>query len=428
MIGFTKYKSWKVCSLENKWIKLFVAPQLGGRFIQLVMDDHEFFFVNPQLAGQEPDSTRLGENGSWLNFGGEKIWPAPQGWNSPDQWPGPPDPVLDSGEYSLSEVFGVDGARGLRLISPIDEFTGLQIVKNVFLADNSSELIVRATFCNHSNVTREWSVWSVCQLNTSGIDPANQYRIICPVNPQSKFRNGYKVMHGLVNNPQYQTDDCGNVIVNYQYLVGKVGLDTNSNWVAYMDTESGKTFVLMFQYEENKLYPEDTSVQVWTAGRGMVYSRNVIVEHPNDRVVNPPYVEMEILSPLQKIRPDESLQFEYRMLTCTIPKNTQVQGVNHLGVIASRLQFLSEGAEITIVGKYGFFKDGIIKLRIKDITENKQEFFSDLYSEKVNPFNGNVFEFKIGRENGLFDRKAHLTVDFFDCDGLFIGNIDNLLI
>ena len=77
-----KYKGWNVCSLENPLIKLHIAPNLGGRIIQLNMNDSEFFFVNRigafnffangLLEGKEPDSTRLDENGTWLNFGGEK--------------------------------------------------------------------------------------------------------------------------------------------------------------------------------------------------------------------------------------------------------------------------------------------------------------------------------------------------------------------
>jgi hypothetical protein len=81
MTKFINYKGWKVRSLESRWIKLYITPHLGGRIIQLEMDGFEFFFVNPLLAGKELDSTRLGEHGSWLNFGGEKIWPAPQGWH-----------------------------------------------------------------------------------------------------------------------------------------------------------------------------------------------------------------------------------------------------------------------------------------------------------------------------------------------------------
>ncbi len=125
MPGFTEYKNWKACLLENRWIRLYAVAQLGGRLIQMEMDGYEFFFVNPLLAGKEPGPDRLGASRTGLNFGGEKIWPAPQGWDAPDQWPGPPNPILDSGEYTaeLSE----NSRNELRLTSPVDPCTDLQI-------------------------------------------------------------------------------------------------------------------------------------------------------------------------------------------------------------------------------------------------------------------------------------------------------------
>lgn len=36
MTKFISYKGWKVWSLENRWIKLYIAPHLGGRIIQLI--------------------------------------------------------------------------------------------------------------------------------------------------------------------------------------------------------------------------------------------------------------------------------------------------------------------------------------------------------------------------------------------------------
>src|SRR5207249_175121 len=90
-----KYNGWDVRTLQNKWVKLYIARQFGGRILQIEMDGYEFFFVNPKLKGVVPDKTRLGKNGEWLNYGGEKIWPAPQGWSDQRQWPGPPDAILD---------------------------------------------------------------------------------------------------------------------------------------------------------------------------------------------------------------------------------------------------------------------------------------------------------------------------------------------
>ena len=428
MTKFISYKGWKVRSLENRWIKLYIAPHLGGRIIQFEMDGFEFFFVNPLLASKEPDSTRLGKHGSWLNFGGEKIWPAPQGWNSTDQWPGPPDPVLDSGVYSLAESTRQEGENGVTLTSPYDQYTGLQIEKELFLSESCSELNVRATFTNKSTILKKWSVWPVLQMNSSGRGIENQYRIICPVNPESKFSNGYKVMHGLVNNPQYQINANGHVVVGYQYLVGKIGLDCNSDWMAYVDTNLGKVLVLLFHYQKDKIYPDGTSVQVWTSGRGSIYSGNMIKEHKNDKELNPPYMEMELLSPLQEIQPGESIQLEYRMLTCTIPAKEEITTVNQFSVIASPLKVFVGDDVISLHGKYGFFKDGIIKLRIEDDAGNILERLSGPYSEKAGPLDGIELEFKINNKKGLFDQAAIISVDFYDENNLYLEEIDRILL
>ncbi len=423
MSKLINYKGWtKVCLLENRWIKLHVVPQLGGRIIQLEMDGHEFFFVHPLLAGTEPDGSRLGRNGVWLNFGGEKIWPAPQGWNSPDQWPGPPDPMLDSGEYSLSD--GVAGEQSAQLISPVDSYTGLQIEKVVCLAEDSSEVIVGTSFYNKSDVTREWSVWPVIQMNTSGTDLENQYQVICPVSPDSKFPNGYNVMHGLVNNPQYQKISEEKLLVSYQYLVGKVGVDTDSGWIAFVDRKSGKTFVLRFPCLENATYPDGTNVQIWTAGRGIVYSRNVIREHQNNRQLNPPYLELELLSPLQKIHSNKSIRFEYRMQVCTVPENSEISNVSQVGVIASQLKLDVGEGDFAVVGKYGVFRDGILKLRLK----NGAESLIELHSEKVSPLKGIDLNLKINDGKRLPDGKAQLSVDFFDQNNCFVESLDTILI
>lgn len=424
MQGYIKNKDWDLFQLENSWMKLSIAPNLGGRLIQLEMDGYEFFFVNPSLEGYDPDSTRLGKNGSWLNFGGEKIWPAPQGWNAPDQWRGPPDPVLDGGVYSLSEI----SENVIKLTSPVDPFTGLQIEKEVKISDCASEIIVNASFCNKSKTPIEWSIWPVLQMNTSKMDMEGQYKVICPVNPKSKFSNGYKIMHGLVNSPQYKINADGNLELDYQYLAGKIGMDADAGWAAFIDTKWGKIFVLMFQFEEISSYPEDTTLQFWTAGKGLVYSRNVIREHRDDKELNPPYLEMELLSPLKIIQPGESIHFEYRMLTCTIPEGCVVKSVNPLGVISSPLQCKWEDDKLFVSAKYGVYKDGIIQLNFKDEAGNQFEKVREIYSEKASPSKGIDIDIKIDIDKCLFDREVYLVVDFFDLEHHFVGLIDHIKI
>lgn len=415
MPGFTDYKSWKACLLENRWIRLYAVPQLGGRLMQLEMDGHEFFFVNPLLAGKEPGADRLGANQTWLNFGGEKIWPAPQGWDSVDRWPGPPDPVLDSGEY-VAELAD-DGKNELRLTSPVDPYTGLQISREVSVSENRPEVNVSVTFKNTANTPKRWSVWPVMQMSTPG-EREGQYQVVCPANPQSRFRNGYRVMHGLVNNPQFSLNAQGNVQVDYQYLVGKIGMDADAGWAAFNDKETGKVLVVVYPYEKDKTYPNDTSFQVWTAGRGMVYSRNVIREHAGDRALNPPYLEMEQLSPLQEIKPGGKIQFKYRMLGSTMPAGETVKSVNETGVIASPFIWTPRENGIFLIAAYGVFSAGTLKIQVHNASGRE----ASLHETSVSPLKGIRVGLFVARE--FLSGDFWFTADLFDTDGQFAGVLD----
>ena len=66
------------------------------------LGDYSYLFVDPELAGKlftAAENQGHGELADWKNYGGAKTWPAPQGWDGHDQWPGPPDAILDTGRY-----------------------------------------------------------------------------------------------------------------------------------------------------------------------------------------------------------------------------------------------------------------------------------------------------------------------------------------
>lgn len=423
MINITtgKYKGWKIWLLKNQWIQLHIAPQLGGRIIQVEMNGYEFFFTNSSLHGRE---TIIGqeENREWLNYGGEKIWPAPQGWDSPDQWPGPPDPVLDGGTYSISMTEDSGEDTGVRLTSPFDHYTGLKIIKDITLSRMRSEISVLASFKNESDVPRTWSIWPVCQMNTKN-SHSGQYQIICPVNPESQFKNGYQVMHGLVNNPQYSIDKYGNLHVDYQYLVGKVGLDTNSDWTAFLDKGTGKVFVLMFNVLNDKPYPEGTSVQIWTQGKGVIYSRNKIREFSDDKIENPPYMELELLSPMEKIRPGDNSCFSYRMLTSTIPVNETVIHISEFAVIAQQLNIKYQKDSISITAKYGVFNDGSLRIKLENQSLGISAKF--IYETQVNPQTDIIVDIK-AEPMELIGPETNISTEIFNHEGLFVAEVERI--
>src|SRR5215472_14865181 len=93
------YRGWSAQQLSNKWEKLIVVPQTGGRLMQVTFAGHDYLFVNPELAGKYmgPSSTQ------WFNYGGDKLWLLPEGNEREQQWPGNSD-VLDDGPYSFKKL------------------------------------------------------------------------------------------------------------------------------------------------------------------------------------------------------------------------------------------------------------------------------------------------------------------------------------
>ena len=87
--------------LVRDGLKVRVVSELGGRIMELSLDGFNFLFVNPVLNGAKNIQPEKSWNGIWQNFGGEKIWPAPQGWDTDRQWAGPPDNVLDGGYFKI---------------------------------------------------------------------------------------------------------------------------------------------------------------------------------------------------------------------------------------------------------------------------------------------------------------------------------------
>lgn len=63
----TRYLGWRVFRLANGIVSLSVAPDIGGRVIQLQLGDHEFLFANCRLAGQiVPPALDPGEDFSFI--------------------------------------------------------------------------------------------------------------------------------------------------------------------------------------------------------------------------------------------------------------------------------------------------------------------------------------------------------------------------
>jgi hypothetical protein len=361
------YKGWKAHVLKNDFVRLHIVPEIGGRVIQFALGEKEFFWVNPALTGKTSPKTGLGPDGGWLNYGGDKLWPAPQGWDNDQQWPGPPDAVLDGQPYRVDT--GLDSA-SIRLTSRDDPRSGIRFSRRIRLHPRSTRVSIEATMTNIDDKPRRWGIWAHTQLDAGlpGSDDYNRLmRAWCPINPRSHFDRGYEVIFGEKDNPSFDVDvERGLMKVSYQYKVGKIGLDSDAGWVATVDGRKGDVFVQRFKFEPDKAYPDGSSVEFWHNGVGRIFAYNEWMQMPADRDENPYVFESEVLSPYARMRSGESHTWRYDWYACRIGGDFPVVDCSEAGIVSEQLTCLQQGGRMRLRGRFGVFHPGRLVLEACD--------------------------------------------------------------
>jgi hypothetical protein len=324
--------------------------------------DHHFLFVDPHLAGKlysPAENQGDGSLAAWKNYGGDKTWPAPQGWETEDQWHGPPDPILDSGRYRLKELSVGQGTAALHMVSPEDQRTGIEISRRFRLGPATSRVQLDLAFRNIAERTVRWSIWDVVQLAAEHVtaDGSRSHDPTCcvtaPVNQQSRFAQGYNVMFGAADNPQWQVRD-GLFWAEYGWHIGKVGLDSRAGWIAFYQGSTRRAFVERFHYEDGGEYPDGgATVECWTIGAGQV--ANLDYAHSGIYLM-----ETEVLGPLQTLAPAESSTalLEWAACACEGP----VLDVQEGGCTAERLAVAESEGGLHLRGRFGVFDVGTLQV------------------------------------------------------------------
>ena len=304
----SKYRGWDTLSLSNGLLELQVAPAIGGRVIQVTLDGYEYLFVNDELAGCSPPPTGVGPNGEWLNYGGEKLWPAPQGHGIPGKWDGPPDPVLDGSPHAGTIVQAKGDSAAVRLVSRDDPRSGIRFSREIQLFADSTRVHVEATMTNVDTQPRRWGIWSVMQHNSaSRLGPGydRNMRVYCPLRKDSIYPNGFHISHGPADHSSFQLDDTGKLLVtHYERKMGKIRADSDAGWIATVHGSAGYVLAQRFQYHPEKEYPDEASVEIWLHGP---YGPKAAQTDPK---TFPYFLESELLSPFAQLAPGESYTFD----------------------------------------------------------------------------------------------------------------------
>jgi hypothetical protein len=361
-VAAVDYQGWHGQQLSNRWVQLIIAPQNGGRLIQVSFNGHPYLFVNPQLAGKYFPPTR----GKWFNYGGDKLWLLPEGNNDEQHWVGDSD-VIDDAPFTF-QSFSAGKQCEIELTGPSDPQTGIQFSRRIRLDSDSPRISFRASMKNITGHTLQWSMQSVSQYNTADASSPtgfNQnFRTYTPANPSSSYLNRYHVRFGPAENPAVGVREDGFFSVHYVHMAAELWLDSTAGWLAVVDENSHYAMVERFEYQETKSYPGKASVIFWTNGPEMRLQGDGTPSLSDNPDAGPYYLEAELNSPLCKLRAGESCSFETEWFPARAGK--EFHGVTDAGLLISGLRAREQDGKVKLSGDFGVFFSGHLVARFYD--------------------------------------------------------------
>ena len=272
-----EYHGWKGSyRMTNGTVELVFVPQIGRIMRYAFVGGKNVLWENPTLFGKTVDLKNPGKD--WVNFGGDKLWPAPQ-----SRWNWPPNPVLDAGGHTVTVV--EDGR--LLVVGTASAKDGIRFSRTIVMAATGTKV----TFFNTmSSVAKDravsWSVWEVAQVDEPD-------RAILPLR-RSRFKNGYYAFKG--NEPAESQLKRRHLRLNFTRSKGKgakIGGASPEGWLA--SEKNGIRFRVWAKYPLPGQYPDDGCAQeIWS--------------NPDPLK----YMELELLSPITTLAPRKSYTFETR--------------------------------------------------------------------------------------------------------------------
>src|SRR5579863_543088 len=349
------YLGWQAQQVSNSWMKLIFVPQNGGRLMQVIFDGHPYLFVNQKYAGKYlPPS-----NKEWFNYGGDKLWVLPEGNQDEKHWVGNSD-LLDDSHFEF-QVLKQGPSCEVQLTGPADPQTGLQFTRTVSLSAESPIIKFHAVIKNASGHPIEWSVQSVSQYDTADAkDPSHHNKNIwgfTKANPASSYLLQYHVRFGPAENSAVQVRENGLFAVHYKPLAAELWVDSKDGWLAVVDGATRYAMVERFRYDESKPYPGKASVIFWTNGVQLRQHPDGSVTVGSDEEPRAIYMEAELNSPMVRLQPGESFNFDTEWSPTRA--DASFQGVTDAGVIVKPLRAApGAGGKIKLSGSFGVFYAG----------------------------------------------------------------------
>jgi len=277
---------WNGHSMTNQDIEIGITPSIGGRIISLKFKGKELLFVDHAHMGETFNFTSavdLKKEKQTLGFrlwGGDKTWVAPE-----SKWiEGIPPIDLDASEYTATLT-----DNSIKMTSPIDRETGLQIIREISL-DAENNIFLNQTFINKKDQPISCGIWDV----TQHLRPSEIFIPIKPekVKPDTRFPASVDKRREIISAEEGLTKICCTTPWQFKY-----GAKADEGYVIMKTPYDDQQKIVIkrtFEIDPQALYPHDDHMIE-------VYNSNGY-----------PYFELEVLGPLVTIEPEQSIAHQQK--------------------------------------------------------------------------------------------------------------------
>ncbi len=275
MVERIAYGGWDECyRLSNGIVEIVATAQVGPRLIRFGFVDgaNEFAEFADQLGKVGGDE--------WRIYGGHRLWHAPEHPERTYYPDNEPVQVRVVDEWTLE------------LTQLTEKTTGIQKRLRVRLSPDAASVTVTHILINRNLWAIELAAWAISVMAPGGVAilpqppfiphpekllparPLVQWHYTDMTDPRWKFGRKFILLRQDPTRPQPQ----------------KLGLANSAGWCAYANGD--RLFVKTFRHIADAPYPDfGCSTEVFT---------------------NADMLELETLSPLTKLQPDEALEHEER--------------------------------------------------------------------------------------------------------------------
>ena len=257
--------------ISNKYIKLEFLSEAGPRLVRLFLDG-----LDKNLLAELPNQSEKTPYGSFRFHGGHRLWHAPESY---------PRTYIPDDQGLTFKIT----SHGVYLEGAIEAATGVRKSMEIVLNPERAELKVIHTIANQGVWPIELAVWAITQLPLGGVAILPQQ--VGPLDPSGLLPNRQLVLwtYSRWSDPRLSlADDFLLVSAEPSLPPLKIGYANRPGWVGYLN--NGILLVKRLPDYTDQPYVD--------------YGSNC------ECYCNDQFIELESLSALRRLEPDQSISHE----------------------------------------------------------------------------------------------------------------------